>query len=68
MGTPEFAVESLKRLVEGGYNVVAVITMPDKPMIVSEFGAGGIYGFRDRTRVKWSEERQADILVISAKK
>ena len=32
MGTPEFAVESLKRLVEGGYNVVAVITMPDKPM------------------------------------
>ena len=34
----------------------------DKPMIVSEFGAGGIYGFRDRTRAKWSEERQADIL------
>ena len=28
MGTPEFAVESLRRLVEGGYNVVAVITMP----------------------------------------
>ncbi|MEE1232907.1 MAG: methionyl-tRNA formyltransferase [Phocaeicola sp.] len=32
MGTPEFAVESLKRLVEGGYNVVGVITMPDKPV------------------------------------
>ena len=32
MGTPEFAVESLKRLVEGGYNVVGVVTMPDKPM------------------------------------
>ena len=32
MGTPDFAVESLKRLVEGGYNVVGVITMPDKPM------------------------------------
>lgn len=32
MGTPEFAVESLRRLVEGGYNVVGVITMPDKPM------------------------------------
>lgn len=31
MGTPEFAVESLRRLVEGGYNVVGVITMPDKP-------------------------------------
>lgn len=32
MGTPDFAVESLKALVEGGYNVVAVITMPDKPV------------------------------------
>ena len=31
MGTPDFAVESLRRLVEGGYNVVGVITMPDKP-------------------------------------
>lgn len=31
MGTPEFAVESLKVLVENGYNVVAVVTMPDKP-------------------------------------
>jgi len=31
MGTPEFAVESLKILVEGGYNVVGVVTMPDKP-------------------------------------
>lgn len=32
MGTPDFAVESLKALVEGGYNIVGVITMPDKPM------------------------------------
>ncbi|MCD7900070.1 MAG: methionyl-tRNA formyltransferase [Bacteroides sp.] len=32
MGTPEFAVEPLRRLVEGGYNVVGVITMPDKPV------------------------------------
>lgn len=31
MGTPEFAVESLKCLVERGYNVVGVLTMPDKP-------------------------------------
>ena len=31
MGTPEFAVPSLKALVEGGYNVVGVVTMPDKP-------------------------------------
>jgi len=32
MGTPEFAVESLKKLVENKYNVVAVVTMPDKPV------------------------------------
>ena len=32
MGTPEFAEESLKSLVEGGYNVVAVVTQPDKPV------------------------------------
>ena len=31
MGTPEFAVECLRPLVEGGYNIVAVVTMPDKP-------------------------------------
>ena len=32
MGTPEFAVASLKALVDGGYNVVAVVTQPDKPV------------------------------------
>lgn len=31
LGTPDFAAESLRALVEGGYNVVAVVTMPDKP-------------------------------------
>lgn len=31
MGTPEFAVPSLRALVEGGYNVVGVVTTPDKP-------------------------------------
>lgn len=31
MGTPEFAVASLRRLVGEGYNVVAVVTTPDKP-------------------------------------
>ena len=30
-GTPEFAVKSLDALVSGGYNVAAVVTMPDKP-------------------------------------
>lgn len=31
MGTPEFAVPSLEILVQNGYNVVAVVTAPDKP-------------------------------------
>ena len=32
MGTPDFAVEPLQKLVESGYNIVGVITMPDKPI------------------------------------
>lgn len=32
MGTPEFAVGTLQALEEGGYNVVAVVTQPDKPV------------------------------------
>lgn len=32
MGTPEFAVASLRALVEGGYEIVGVVTMPDKPV------------------------------------
>lgn len=31
MGTPEFAVASLRGLVENGYQVVGVVTAPDKP-------------------------------------
>lgn len=30
-GTPEFAVESLDKLVTAGYNIVCAVTMPDKP-------------------------------------
>lgn len=33
-----------------------------KPLIISEFGAGAIYGFHDHARGKWSEERQSDLL------
>ena len=32
MGTPEFAVATLQALVENNYNVVAVVTQPDKPV------------------------------------
>lgn len=34
----------------------------DKPIIVSELGAAAIYGYRDRSRCKWSEERQSDLI------
>ncbi|MDE6130903.1 MAG: methionyl-tRNA formyltransferase, partial [Muribaculaceae bacterium] len=30
LGTPDFAVESLRRIIGEGYNVVGVVTMPDK--------------------------------------
>lgn len=32
MGTPDFAVPTLERLITEGYNIVGVITMPDKPV------------------------------------
>ncbi|MFM7727756.1 MAG: methionyl-tRNA formyltransferase, partial [Flavobacteriales bacterium] len=31
MGTPDFAVRSLEALIQGGFEVVGVITAPDKP-------------------------------------
>ena len=31
LGTPEFAVASLDRIIRDGYNVVGVVTAPDKP-------------------------------------
>ena len=30
MGNPDFAVGSLRRIHQGGYNIVGVVTMPDK--------------------------------------
>ncbi|MBA2563390.1 MAG: hypothetical protein H0V14_10875, partial [Chitinophagaceae bacterium] len=30
LGTPEFAVASLKKLLQGGCNIVSVVTAPDK--------------------------------------
>lgn len=34
----------------------------NKPIIVSELGAAAIYGYRDRSKCKWSEERQAELI------
>ena len=31
MGTPDFAVPTLERIIEDGHEVLAVVTQPDKP-------------------------------------
>jgi len=31
MGTPDFAVETLKHILDNGYTVVGVVTAPDRP-------------------------------------
>lgn len=36
----------------------------EKPFLATEIGAGALYGYRSPARVKWSEERQADILAV----
>lgn len=40
----------------------AVETFGEKPFIISEIGAGAIYGYRTQAKVKWSEEYQAETL------
>lgn len=42
-------------------------TVPGRPLIISEFGADGFYGYREPTRVKGTEERQADIIKANIK-
>lgn len=37
----------------------------DKPIIVSELGAAAIYGYRDKSMCKWSEEFQAELIAHS---
>lgn len=53
--TAEEVIAKLKAYTESTGN-------GDKPFIVSEIGAGGIYGYRTDSECKWSEERQAKIL------
>lgn len=55
MGTPDFAVESLRILVENKYNVVGVITMPDKP-------SGRGYKLQPSAVKKYAQEHNLPIL------
>ena len=55
MGTPEFAVAPLKRLVEEGYRVVGVITSPDRP-------AGRGYKVRPSAVKEYAESQDLPLL------
>lgn len=82
MGTPEFAVPSLKALVETGYNVVAVVTAPDKPagrglklqesdvkVAARELGIGTVLQpekLKDETFVAAMRELQPDLGIVIA--
>ncbi len=55
MGTPGFAVETLKELVENNYNVVGVITAPDKP-------AGRGYKLQQSAVKEYAESKGLNIL------
>lgn len=53
---------SVKEKHEKEMTWIDSVSGKEKPVIVSEFGAAAMYGFRDRGHCKWSEERQADII------
>ncbi|MCL4815701.1 MAG: methionyl-tRNA formyltransferase [Flavobacteriales bacterium] len=55
MGTPEFAVESLKKLIKNHCNIVAVVTAPDKP-------AGRGYKLTPSAVKKYAQEINLKIL------
>src|SRR5687767_908864 len=55
MGTPEFAVATLDALCNNGYNVVGVITVPDKP-------AGRGYELQESAVKKYAKEKGLTIL------
>lgn len=54
MSAAEFAQKTLDHIRETGNG--------HKPLIISEYGGGAIYGFHDVMQVKWSEEYQAELL------
>ena len=54
--------KSVEEIYEGIREWVKSLGVGDKPVIISEFGAGAIYGFRDPAKLRWTEELQSDIL------
>lgn len=53
-GIPEFLDQVEQRFGDEG--------MDDKPMIISEIGAGALYGWRDDHETRWTEQYQAKLL------
>lgn len=54
-GTAEYVLGRIKKHIKDTGN-------SEKPMLISEYGAGGIYNFHDVMHVRWSEEYQAEVL------
>ncbi|RCW77274.1 glycoside hydrolase family 2 protein [Saliterribacillus persicus] len=59
--------EDPKVLVEEAKKWAEELGGKGKPMIMSEFGGDGIYGYRSPTHVKGTEERQAEIIRLNLK-
>ena len=55
-------LHEIKETIEKVRQFVEKEGFSDKPFIISEIGAGAIYGFRDQLKSHWSEEYQSDYL------
>lgn len=51
--------------LRGAWQTLAELGAGNKPLIISEIGAGAIYGCRDRHAAHWSEEYQRDFLALT---
>src|SRR5215510_1627459 len=67
MGTPEFAVPSLRNLIKAGHEIIAVFTQPDRPVgrkqiitppLVKVFAAERGLTIHQPTKIKTAEARE----------
>lgn len=56
------SVEKVREKIDGLIDWIESAGGRDKPILISEFGAGGLYGCRSDHHAPWSEEYQADVL------
>jgi beta-glucuronidase len=55
-------IEEIKPAIRSIMNRIDAVGQADKPFIISEIGAGAIYGWHDAHRAHWSEEFQSDYM------